>query len=261
MPSVETKIDQGIAYVTLNRAKVLNALNAQMAAELSATVASLADDDTVRSVVVAGAGNGFMAGGDIGFFKQSLPELARGETQNLTPLFEDVHAIVRGLRTMSKPVLASVHGAVAGFGVSLMAACDLVVAAQNTVFTLAYCHLGTSPDGGSTYALPRTMGLKHAMQVALLGERFDADRARSLGLVNWVVPEDARERETHALAARLAAGPTFAYGQTKSLLHRSLESTLEDQLDAERDSFIECATRPEFAEGVDAFLAKRKPRF
>ncbi|MDH3282254.1 MAG: enoyl-CoA hydratase-related protein [Gammaproteobacteria bacterium] len=261
MSTTRTDIDRHIAHVTLNRPDVLNALNAQMAVDLGATVSALADNEAVRCVVLSGAGDGFMAGGDIGFFKQSLPELSRGETQRLAPLFDDVHAIVRGLRTMRKPVLASVHGAVAGFGVSLMAACDLVIAAENTVFTLAYCHLGTSPDGGSTYALPRMMGAKQAMELALLGERFDAGRAQSLGLVNWVVPERALQDKTRELSARLAAGPTFAYGQTKSLLHQSLESSLEAQLEAERDSFIECATTADFAEGVNAFLAKRKPRF
>ena len=261
MTTIDTDIDQNIAHITLNRPDVLNALNAQMAVDMNASLAALADDDAVRCVVLSGAGEGFMAGGDIGFFKRSLPELSRGETQKLEPLFDDVHGIVRHLRTMRKPVLASVHGAVAGFGVSLMAACDLVVAAENTVFTLAYCHLGTCPDGGSTYALPRMMGLKQAMELALLGERFDAGRARSLGLVNWVVPETAREDKTSELAARLAAGPSFAYGHTKSLLNRSLESGLEEQLEAERDSFIECATTPDFAEGVNAFLAKRKPQF
>ncbi len=261
MTTVLIELDNGIASVTLNRPQVLNALNRQMAVDLHSGLADLAENEAVRCVVLGGAGDGFMAGGDIGFFKESLPQLSRGDTGDLLPLFDDVHGIVRTLRSMRHPVLGSVHGAVAGFGVSLMSACDLVVASEDTVFTLAYCHLGVSPDGGSTYALPRMMGAKQAMELALLGERFDAARARGLGLVNWVVPAAERIARTGQLAHRLAAGPAFAYGETKTLINRSLQSDLESQLDAERDSFVACATRPDFAEGVDAFLAKRKPRF
>jgi 2-(1,2-epoxy-1,2-dihydrophenyl)acetyl-CoA isomerase len=173
----------------------------------------------------------------------------------------EVHALIISLRRMPKPVVAGVSGAAAGFGMSLMMACDMVLAADNAYFTLAYTLIGTSPDGGSTFALPRIVGAKRAMEIALLGERFDAATAERLGLVNRVVPAAALEAETAKLAARLAAGPTAAYGRTKALLNASLTNTLETQLQREADAFARCASEPDFAEGVRAFVEKRKPQF
>jgi 2-(1,2-epoxy-1,2-dihydrophenyl)acetyl-CoA isomerase len=144
---------------------------------------------------------------------------------------------------------------------SLMLACDLVVVAEDCVFTMAYANLGTSPDGSSTYSLPRVVGLKRAMELALLAERFDAARAYELGLVNRVVPAAELEAETMKLARRLAAGPTRAYAHTKALLNRSLQSAYEEQLQAELESFGDCVANPDFVEGVHAFVEKRKPAF
>src|SRR5262249_22310505 len=137
----------------------------------------------------------------------------------------EVHGIIISLRRMPKPVIASVSGAAAGFGLSLMLACDLAIAADNAYFTLAYSLIGATPDGGSTFALPRSVGAKKAMEIALLGERFDAAAAARLGLVNRVVPAASLEAETMKLAARLAAGPTAVYGRTKALLVGSLSSS------------------------------------
>jgi 2-(1,2-epoxy-1,2-dihydrophenyl)acetyl-CoA isomerase len=142
-----------------------------------------------------------------------------------------------------------------------MMACDLALAADTANFTLAYTLIGTSPDGGSTYALPRLVGAKKAMEIALLGERFDAATAERLGLVNRVVPAASLEAETHKLAARLAAGPIGAYGRTKALLNGSLNASLEAQLQREAEAFAQCAAEPDFAEGVRAFLEKRRPQW
>ena len=142
-----------------------------------------------------------------------------------------------------------------------MSACDLVVAADSSFFTLAYCHIGTSPDGGATYALPRMVGVKVAMEIALLGDRFDAQRALTLGLVNRVVALSEIETETNKLASRLAKGPTAVYGRTKRLVNESYDHTLAEQLQAEQDSFVACAFGADFAEGVLAFVEKRKPVF
>ena len=137
-------------------------------------------------------------------------------SDRLKRFIHEMHPVVMTLRRMPKPVLASVEGAAAGFGMSLMLACDLVLAADDAFFSLAYCLIGTSPDGSSTYSLPRVVGLKRAMELALLGERIDAATAQGYGLVNRVVPAAELEAETAKLAARLASGPTRAYAHTNA---------------------------------------------
>jgi 2-(1,2-epoxy-1,2-dihydrophenyl)acetyl-CoA isomerase len=158
-------------------------------------------------------------------------------------------------------VIASVHGAVAGFGMSLLMAADLALASAESVFTLAYVRLGTSPDGGSTFFLPRHVGSKRAMEIALLGDRFDAAKALQWGLVNEVVPAAELGPRTAALAERLSQGPAAALAATKRLLARSLDATLETQLQAEAEGFAQCTATPDFVEGVAAFIGKRPPRF
>jgi 2-(1,2-epoxy-1,2-dihydrophenyl)acetyl-CoA isomerase len=164
------------------------------------------------------------------------------------------------MRHMPKPVVAAVQGAAAGFGLSLVLAADLALAAEDTVFTSGYIHLGTSPDGGMTATLAR-VGLKQAAELMLLGDRFDAARALELGLLNRVVPAHALAAEAAALAARLAAGPTHAYGRTKALLQATLGDAFDAQLRRETESFAACAATADFAEGVRAFLEKRRPVF
>ena len=140
-------------------------------------------------------------------------------------------------------------------------ACDLIIAAEDAFFTLAYCRIGTSPDGSASFHLPRAVGIKKAMEIALLGDRFDAPTAKNIGMINYVVPSGELEQETEKLAQRLASGPTHVYGNTKALLYRSLESEFESQLQAEAESFADCASREDFREGVTAFIEKRDAVF
>lgn len=261
MSNVLTDIDSGQATVTLNRPDMLNALSPEMAHDLHHALLGISNDDSVRCVVLKGAGRGFMAGGDIGFFKDALPALQAGRTKELDPIFEHVHAIIEALRRMPAPVIGALHGAVAGFGVSLAAACDLALAAEETRFTLAYCRIGASPDGGSSYMLPRLVGIKKAMEFALLGNQFDAREALAVGLVNRVVPENEMTAALGQWVRHLKSGPRFAYAKTKALLYSSLDNSFEEQVRLEESSFKECARTDDFAEGVIAFTEKRGAKF
>ena len=259
--SIQLDIDGAVATVILNRPQSLNTLNLDMTSRLRDVTERLESDETIRVVVLTGAGEHFMAGGDIKWFHTALDIPADERRHVFERLLTEVHGSVVRLRRMAKPVVASVRGAVAGFGMSLMSACDLAVAADNSYFTLAYCHIGTTPDGGATYALPRLVGVKQAMEIALLGDRFDANRALELGLVNRVVPLAELAAATKSIVDRLAQGPTVAYGRTKKLINESLNHSLTEQLQAEQDSFAASSATADFAEGVSAFVAKRKPNF
>jgi len=252
----------GVATITLNRPPALNALNAEMVSGLAEAVQA-AGEDAARVVVVRGAGDHFMAGGDIKWFKEQIdaePDKAVIQRE-FEAFIHPVHDIVKTMRAMPKPIVAAIRGACAGFGVSMAAACDLAIAADDAFFTLAYCHIGVSPDGGSTYALPRAVGLKRAFEIAILGDRFNAETAKEIGLINQIASVPDFEGAVAKLAKRLANGPTHAYGNTKALLNASLGATLDAQLDAEAKSFSDCAATADFAEGVTAFVEKRPAGF
>ncbi|WP_026437307.1 enoyl-CoA hydratase/isomerase family protein [Acidovorax sp. JHL-9] len=244
------------AIVTLqfNRPEALNALDLPMAQALLAAVQAIAADTGVRAVVLKGAGRAFIAGGD-------LATLHADPAQGARDLLAPLNATLQLLQQIDAPVIAQVHGAAAGGGLSLMLMCDFVLAAEGTKFNLAYINLGTSCDVGGSWALPRLVGLRHALEIALLGDAFTADDALRLGLVNRVVPAPELDRTTQAFAERLANGPTKAYGQMRRLLRTSFDRDLGAQLAAEAQSFDTCAHTADMREGLQAFFDKRKPRF
>lgn len=261
MSTVLYEVSGHVATLTLNRPESLNALNLAMIHDLRQMTARAAFDPGVCAVVLRGAGDHFMAGGDLKWFRDQLALPAQERQACFEELIAAVHASILNLKGMHKPAIAAVHGAVAGFGMSLMMASDLVVAADNAYFTLAYSNIALSPDGGATWSLPRQVGLKQAMEIALLGERFDAARALDLGLVNRVVPLVKLSEVTGLLAQRLAAGPSTALARTKALLNQSLGTSLETQLQDEQRAFAACGAGADFSEGLAAFFEHRKASY
>ena len=244
----------GIAFLTLNRPEAINALDVPTAKAFLAACRTLPGDATVRAVVVRGSGRAFGVGGDLAALQHDSAAVAEA-------LIDILHEAVLLLAALDAPVIASLHGVAAGGSLSLSMACDLAIAAEGTRFNLAYANVAASCDVSSSWNLPRLVGLRNAMQIALLSETFDAAQALRLGLVNWVVPAADLERETLALAQRLATGPTLAYGRLKRLMRQSFETALPAQLDAERENFKESTATGDFKEALQAFFAKRPPVF
>jgi 2-(1,2-epoxy-1,2-dihydrophenyl)acetyl-CoA isomerase len=250
-------VAEGVATIVLNRPQVMNAMDADMIKRLRDVCEEARDDAAVRVIVLRGNGPAFLAGGDVALFHANLLTLPA----MVEKLAGELHHAIVALREAAKPVLASVHGAVAGAGVSLLAAADLAIAAADTKFTLAYSKIAASPDGGSTYFLPRIVGTRKALELMLLADSFDAQSALDLGLVNWVVPASELAAATDKIVQRLVNGPTLAYGETKALVNRTFERPLTAQLAAEAQAFARCARTQDLAEGVTAFVKKRKPEF
>ena len=244
----------GIATLQFNRPAQLNALDVPTAQALLAAVQEIAADRSVRAVLLKGAGRAFVAGGD-------LATLQANPVQGAQDLLEPLNAAVTLLHGLDAPVIAQVHGAAAGAGLSLMLMCDFVLAAEGTKFNLAYINLGTSCDVGASWALPRIVGVRQALEIALLGDAFTADDALRLGLINRVVPAAELDSATAALAQRLASGPTLAYGAMKRLMRASMDHTLPEQLAAEKDAFVHCAGTEDFRAGVEAFHQRQSPQF
>jgi len=247
-------LDGPIARISFNRPTVLNAIDQAMADAFLSAVETIAATPGVRVVVLRGEGRAFMAGGD-------LASLSKDPVCSAQALIRAMHTAIGLLARLPLPVIASVHGAVAGAGLSLALAADLAIAADDATFNLAYARIGASPDVSGSWHLPRIVGLRKAMEIALLADTFDAQEALRLSIVNRVVPAAKLAAETQKLVEQFARGPTFAFGKIKQLLRASLDRDLQTQLDAEGDAFKACAATLDFNEGLSAFLAKRRPNF
>ena len=259
MSLAELRLDpeRGIATVTVNRPQVLNAIDVPTARAIHEAVRPLQDDPSVRCIVLRGSGRAFIAGGDLARFAEDF-DRAAGVVDEL---LDALHPVIGILRGHDAPVLASVHGAVAGAGLSLMAACDLAVAAEGTRFLLAYDRIGASPDCGGSWFLPRLLGERRAAELMMLGETWDAETALRMGLVNRLAPAASLEALTESLAQRLAAGPTRAYGAYKRLASQAYSRPLPMQLDLEREAFKTATRSADFRTGVQAFLGRATPQF
>jgi 2-(1,2-epoxy-1,2-dihydrophenyl)acetyl-CoA isomerase len=254
---LEVDVRDGVAWLTLNRPQAGNAIDIPIAKELLAAAERCERDSAVRAVVITGAGKMFCAGGDLRSFAGAGDRIA----DVLAELTQVLHAAVARLARMRAPVIAAVNGAAAGAGMSLACAADLVIAAESAHFTMAYTAAGLTPDGSSTYFLPRLVGPMRARELMLTNRRLTAAEALAWGMVTRVVPDNALLEATHALARSLADGPTLAYGATKLLVLASALESLEAQLDLEAREIVTISATRDSREGIAAFLAKRRPTF
>jgi len=247
-----------VGRLTLNRPQTLNAWTAQFGAELKQAVEREAAQDSVRAVLVTGAGRGFSSGADL---KAGFDPAEDGMPDIKKELHGIYHPAIAGIRRLPKPVVAAVNGAAVGIGCSLALACDLLLAAESAFFGLAFVNIGLMPDGGSTALVPPAVGKARAFQMALLGERIPAPQALEWGLVNWVYPDDRLMDEADALVSKLAAGPTRSYASSKQALNNFLYGDLDAQLDLEAELQHALGRTKDFLEGTAAFVEKREPSF
>ncbi|MES2360728.1 MAG: enoyl-CoA hydratase-related protein [Pseudomonadota bacterium] len=251
---VSLRRDGAIAHLRLNRPTQFNTVDIPTANAFLACCREIAEAQGVRAVILSGEGKAFGAGGD-------LNELAVDPVAAAPSLIDPMHDAIRWIAELDVPFIACLHGVVAGGSLSLAMACDLAIAAEGTKFNLAYVNIGATCDGGGSWSLPRMVGMRNAMAIALLGDSFDAAEALRLGLVNKVVPLAELQSSAEQMAQRLAAGPTLAIGRMKRLIRASFETDLDGQLDRERFDFISNAGTEDFGNAVAAFLRKQKPEF
>ncbi|MGH2966480.1 MAG: enoyl-CoA hydratase/isomerase family protein [Solirubrobacterales bacterium] len=247
-----------VGRLTLNRPETLNAWTADFGHELKQVVEGVAADESVRAVLITGAGRGFSSGADL---KAGFEPADDGMPDIRKELHESYHPAIAGVRRLPKPVVAAVNGPAVGIGCSLALACDLVMAAESSFFGLAFVNIGLMPDGGSTAFVPPAVGKARAFQMALLGERIPAAQALDWGLANWVYPDGELMDRANSLVEGLAAGPTRSYASSKEALNRFIYGDLDAQLDLEAEFQHALGRTKDFLEGVSAFAEKREPNF
>jgi 2-(1,2-epoxy-1,2-dihydrophenyl)acetyl-CoA isomerase len=255
-PAVQVETRGAVALVTLNRPESGNAINLRVAMDLLAAAMTCARNAAVRAVVLSGAGRNFCFGGDL----RAVGARAPAGEDYIRELTTYLHAAISQFVRMDPPVIAAVNGTAAGAGVGLVAMADLALCARSSKFNLAYTQAGLTPDAGTTFLLPRTLGLKRTMELLLLNRALPADEALSWGLVNEVVADEQLLPRALEIAERLAEGASGAFGATKRLIAHSL-GAFESQMVLESETIARHAAGPEGREGVGAFLEKRKPQF
>jgi enoyl-CoA hydratase/carnithine racemase len=257
MSSVETRHEDGVATVTINRPDVKNALDHETMGELADELREISESDA-RAVVLRGAGGTFCAGADV----NSLVNFAHISPPEIVELIEnDLHEIIRQLVRMRKPTVAKVEGHAVGAGCNLALACDLTVAEESATFAELFAQIGLSQDSGSSYLLPRLVGMKKAKELVFTGRDVPAKEAEEMGLINHAYPDGEFEERADELIDELASGPTRAIGASKSLLHYGANNDLDATL--EREAWVQSsvAKSDDVEEGVTAFVEGREPEF
>lgn len=251
------EVADGVARLGLNRPAAANAFNPALCRDLFDAAIACDEREDIRAVLLTGEGSMFSAGGDLKFFESRGDQLG-ASLKEITGL---LHAAIGRMAHMDAPVVGAINGMAAGAGFSLAAACDIAIAGSSTRFTLAYTAAGLSPDGSSTWFLPRLIGLRRARELMLTNRMLSADEAQQMGIVDRVVADEDLLDDAMAQAKAFAAGPTKAFGATKRLLQDTWTSGLETQMDRETRSISDLTRTADAREGIDAFVNKRKPSF
>ncbi len=246
-----------VLTLTLNRPQVRNAFNITLAQALETVLQQVAEDGRCRVVVIRGAGGAFSAGGDLKLFHE---QLKKGET-HFQQVFRHINGAIHLIRTMPQPVVAAIRGPAYAAGLGLALSCDLAVASHNSSLSPSFVNVALAPNAASTFFLPRLIGVRAATEAFMRGKVFSASEALDLGILNHVWGEEVFEEELAALLEDLAGRPAGTLARIKYLMNTSLAQTWQDQLELEKEEIALSSLNPDFREGVEAFVKKRRPKF
>ena len=250
-------LSDGVAHIQFNRPDAYNSLDSKMSIDMMHAMIRCDDDPQIRAVLLSGVGPTFSSGGDIKEFAAVGDDLPRHIKEMVVYFYAAMSRMIR----MNSPLVAAIHGSAAGAGFAMACASDLVVAAESAKFTMAYTKVGLTPDGSSTFFVPRVVGMKRAIELALTNRVLSAQEAMEWSIVTKVVPDDSLLDEARALATKLASGPTGAFGQAKRLLYGGWNETLETQMEYESQSISNRARTLDAKEGIEAFIEKRPANY